>query len=75
MSHCEGSKLMKKNQIAAFKLLKDWLKVEGNTKARLAKFFGYASHSVISNWFKRKKIPNYIVNRITKEGVLKNVNA
>lgn len=55
------------------RLLNDWLKQKGNTKAKLAKKLGYKTHTTINNWIKRKSIPSYRLNDILKE--ITNVNA
>ena len=41
-------------------MIEDWLDKDDNTKTRLAKKLGYRSAGVISNWFKRGRVPEYM---------------
>ena len=49
--------MAKKNLL---KMVKDWLKVPENTEIKLASLLGYRSSATISNWLKRKRIPEYM---------------
>jgi len=46
------------------RLIKKWLKIEGNTQSLLAERLGYSSRSTINNWIKYKRIPDYMKQSI-----------
>lgn len=46
--------------------LKAWLKIPGNSEARLAVLIGYRDAAPIKQWIRRRRIPVFRIEQVTK---------
>lgn len=56
--------LHNKASMKTLKDLKAWLKVQGNTEAKLAVELGYRDAAAIKQWIRRGRIPSYQLDRV-----------
>lgn len=53
----ESESILAEHMQTTLSKLESWLKVPGNTKAKLAYLLGYKTSNAISVWISRQKIP------------------